>query len=74
MPNICEDVFHLIGDSAYPCKKWILVPFKDYGHLTSAQRNFNDKLSQCSVKIENAFGLLKIRFRQLQRTDFNTRT
>lgn len=29
------------------------------------QKQFNQKLSQCRVKVEDAFGLLKQRFRQL---------
>lgn len=55
----------LLGDSAYPCMKRLMVPYKDNGHLTRAQRNFNQKLSSCRVVIENAFGTLKQRFRQL---------
>ncbi|EZA61930.1 hypothetical protein X777_04741, partial [Ooceraea biroi] len=35
----------------------------DNGHLTRAQRRFNQKLSSCRV-VENAFGCLKQRFRQ----------
>lgn len=54
-----------MGDSAYPCLKQLLVPYKDNGHLTRAQRIFNSKLSSCRVVIENAFGCLKQRFRQL---------
>lgn len=54
-----------MGDSAYPCLKQVLVPYKDNGHLTHAQRTFNSKLSSCRVVVENAFGCLKQRFRQL---------
>lgn len=54
-----------MGDSAYPCLKQLIVPYKDNGHLTRAQRMFNQKLSSCRVVIENAFGCLKQRFRQL---------
>lgn len=42
-----------------------MVPYRDNGHLTQAQRNFNYKLSSCRIIIENAFGILKQRFRQL---------
>lgn len=42
-----------------------MVPYRDNGHLTRTQRNFNRKLSSCRVIIENAFGCLKQRFRQL---------
>lgn len=42
-----------------------IVPYKDNGHLTRKQKMFNQKLSSCRVVIENAFGILKQRFRQL---------
>lgn len=57
--------YYLLGDSAYPCLTHLMVPYRDNGHLTRAQRNFNRKLSSCHVIIENAFGCLKQRFRQL---------
>lgn len=63
--NLCGDNYYLLGDSAYPCLKQLIVPYKDNGHLTRAQRSFNQKLSSCRVVIENAFGCLKQRFRQL---------
>ncbi|XP_019698986.1 putative nuclease HARBI1 isoform X2 [Harpegnathos saltator] len=55
----------LLGDSAYPCLKQLITPYKDNGHLTQAQRNFNRRLSSCRIIIENTFGCLKQRFRQL---------
>ncbi|KAK5648171.1 hypothetical protein RI129_003063 [Pyrocoelia pectoralis] len=63
--------YHLIGDSAYPIREWLLTPFKDYGNVTEQQKNYNKKLSRARVKIENSFVLLKGRFRQLQRVDFH---
>lgn len=63
--ELCTNSYHLLGDSAYPCLKGLLVPYRDNGHLTRAQRTFNRKLSSCRVIIENAFGCLKQRFRQL---------
>ncbi|XP_011700942.1 PREDICTED: putative nuclease HARBI1 [Wasmannia auropunctata] len=63
--QLCEDNYFLVGDSAYPCLKQLLVPYKDNGHLTRNQKIFNQKLSSCRVIIENAFGCLKQRFRQL---------
>lgn len=65
MLSIFLDNYYLLGDSAYPCLKQLIVPYRDNGHLTRAQRNFNQKLSSCRVIIENAFGCLKQRFRQL---------
>lgn len=55
----------MLGDSAYPCISRLIVPFKDNGRLTRVQRKFNQKLSSCRVVVENAFGCLKQRFRQL---------
>ncbi|XP_071577182.1 putative nuclease HARBI1 [Temnothorax nylanderi] len=63
--ELCTDNYHLLGDSAYPCLIGLMVPYRDNGHLTRAQRTFNRKLSSCRVIIENAFGCLKQRFRQL---------
>lgn len=63
--NLLSDNYLLLGDSAYPCLKELIVPYRDNGHLTRAQRSFNQKLSSCRVIIENAFGCVKQRFRQL---------
>ncbi|XP_012542720.3 LOW QUALITY PROTEIN: putative nuclease HARBI1 [Monomorium pharaonis] len=63
--ELCADNYILLGDSAYPCLKELIVPYRDNGHLSRAQRIFNQKLSSCRVIIENAFGCLKQRFRQL---------
>lgn len=56
---------HIIGDKAHPCLQELQVPFKDNGHLTNAQRNYNFQLSKARSTIERAFGLLKKRFRCL---------
>jgi len=42
-----------------------MVPYRDYGTLTEKQRFFNKRFCATRVLIENAFGLLKGRFRQL---------
>lgn len=42
-----------------------MTPYRDNGHLTGAQKDFNIKLSSCRVSIEHSFGILKQRFRQL---------
>lgn len=55
---------YLLRDSAYPCLSNLIVPYRDNGHLTRAQTNFNIRLSSCRV-VENAFGCLKQKFRQL---------
>ncbi|KAK5639435.1 hypothetical protein RI129_011927 [Pyrocoelia pectoralis] len=57
---------HFLGDSAYPLKIKLLVPFRDNGHLTNIQRNYNTKHSKNRVVIEQAFAFLKGRFRRLK--------
>lgn len=56
----------LLGDSAYPCLNWLISPFKDNGNLTENQKIFNYRHSSTRIVIENAFGLLKGRFRRLK--------
>ncbi|KAK5648415.1 hypothetical protein RI129_003307 [Pyrocoelia pectoralis] len=57
---------YLLGDSAYPLRQFIMVPFRDNGHLTESQKKFNQKLSSTRVVIENTFGRLKGLFRRLK--------
>lgn len=57
---------HLIGDSAYPLGTKLMVPYKDNGHLSNIQKNYNTKHSKSRVIIEQAFALLKGRFRRLK--------
>ncbi|KAK4886311.1 hypothetical protein RN001_002582 [Aquatica leii] len=70
--ELCGVDFHILGDAAYPLKQFLITPYRDYGNLSPEQTIFNMKFSRARVKIENAFGLLKQRFRQLIRTDFDT--
>lgn len=57
---------HLVGDLAYKLTNYLIVGFKDTGVLTNRQKNFNAKLNQIRVVVENAFALLKGRFRRLK--------
>lgn len=47
--------YYLLGDSAYPCNKYLITPYKNNGHLTRAQKQFNIKLSSGRVCIEQRF-------------------
>lgn len=60
---------HIIADGGYPLRRWILTPYRDNGHLTQEQKNYNYKLSSNRVVVERAFGLLKGRFRRLRYLD-----
>lgn len=55
--------YYLLGDSAYPNTTYLIAPYKDNGHLTRRQRNFN---SSTRVAIEQTCGMLKGRFRILR--------
>ncbi|XP_071649930.1 putative nuclease HARBI1 [Temnothorax longispinosus] len=64
--NLISPNTHLIGDSAYPLSRFLLVPYKDNGHLTVEQMRYNQKLNSIRSIIERAFGLLKGKFRKLK--------
>ncbi|XP_066590572.1 uncharacterized protein [Prorops nasuta] len=51
---------HLIGDSAYPLSKLLLTPYKDNGHLSTVQTNYNNKLCRTRVIIERAFEMIPL--------------
>ncbi|KAG5874829.1 hypothetical protein JTB14_009288 [Gonioctena quinquepunctata] len=57
---------HLIGDKAYPCLQELIPPYKNNGHFTDAQKNFNFLLSRTRATIERSFCLLQKRFRCLK--------
>lgn len=59
------DECHLVGDQAYKLHENLLVPYRDNGHLTERQRNYNFLHSSTRIFIERAFALLKQRFRSL---------
>lgn len=62
-------MYHIVGDSAFQLTTYVMVPYKDYGHLTQRQRRYNTVLSKTRCVIENAFGWLKGRFRRLKYID-----
>ena len=49
--------------------RWLITPFRDNGHLTLRQRQFNTALSAVLQKVERSFSLLKGRWRKLQYLD-----
>uniref|UniRef100_A0A3B1KAW0 DDE Tnp4 domain-containing protein n=1 Tax=Astyanax mexicanus TaxID=7994 RepID=A0A3B1KAW0_ASTMX len=64
--SLAPQGMYMIGDSAYPLLLQLMRPFRDNGHLTARQRNFNRKLNSARVVTEHAFGILKTKFRRLQ--------
>lgn len=53
------------GDSAYPLQRWLMTPVRS--PQTQQEENYNDAHSRTRVAIEQCFGILKMRFRCLQR-------
>lgn len=56
---------HLVADAAYTLHNNVMTPYRDNGHLTEGQKNYNYCHSRARIAIERAFGLLKGRFRSL---------
>lgn len=55
----------IIGDPAYKVTTWLMKPYSQTGLLSNDHRIFNRKLSSVRVVVEQAFGLLKGRWRCL---------
>ncbi|KAH6946828.1 hypothetical protein HPB50_015415 [Hyalomma asiaticum] len=71
LPTLCQvNKHHILGDAAYAIREHLLTPFKNYGNMTPDKSRFNYRLSSTRVVTENAFALLKQRFRQLRYIEF----
>ena len=57
--NLFPRKTHLLGDSAYPLKRWVLTPFRDNGRLTRRQKRYNFVHSSTRMIVERSLGLLK---------------
>ncbi|XP_064475621.1 putative nuclease HARBI1 [Ornithodoros turicata] len=54
-----------VGDRAYPLQPWLMTPVRSPS--TPEEQRFNSAHSRTRVRIEHCFGVLKMRFRCLQR-------
>ncbi|XP_064462036.1 putative nuclease HARBI1 [Ornithodoros turicata] len=69
----CHKGYHSINvlavsnsrDSAYPLQPWLMTPVRT--PTTQEEEDYNDAHSRTRVRIEHCFGMLKMRFRCLQR-------
>jgi len=59
--------YAFVGDEAFPLKLYMLRPYSR-DNLTDAQRIFNYRLSRARRVIENAFGILTVRWQILLNT------
>ena len=55
----------IVGDSTYPIQTWLwlLKPFSNITSIDPRQKCFNYSLSRAHIVVENAFGILKARWR-----------
>lgn len=65
-PTLIPEETHILRDSAYSLKPYLLTPYRDNGHLSARQKLYNQKLSSKRIVIEQAFGRLRCRFRRLK--------
>lgn len=56
---------HIIGDAAYGIHPHVMMPFRNNGHLTDQQINFNYCLLSTRIAVEHAIESLKMHFRIL---------
>lgn len=57
-----DDLQYLLGDLAYPLRSWMIVPFRDDGHLTDAKHRFNFLHSSLRRSVECSYGMLKMKW------------
>ncbi|XP_065310694.1 putative nuclease HARBI1 [Dermacentor albipictus] len=57
----------LLGDSAYPLEPWLITPVPGHPALSSPEGRFNQAHASMRSVVERCIGLMKSRFRCLQR-------
>lgn len=72
LPELCSGGDqHLVGDETYPLSNHLMTPFKPSEKMNDVKIHFNECLKKSCQPVEQAFCLLKQRFRQLSRLDFH---
>lgn len=61
------DLYHILGDGAYPLSRKVLIPFSGAEANEDYKRTYNYYLSQLRIRIEMAFGRLTTKWRILRR-------
>ncbi len=56
------DATFMLADAAFQLREFCMTPFRDNGRLGHRERMFNKCHAQARVRIENAFGILKMRW------------
>ncbi|XP_037503454.1 putative nuclease HARBI1 [Rhipicephalus sanguineus] len=65
--RIAEPGEYLLGDSGYPLEPWLLIPVSGDPSVHSAEGRFNAEHITMRSIVERCIGMLKARFRCLQR-------
>jgi hypothetical protein len=69
--ELFNDQQYVIGDKAYPCKKFCIPPFIERYNITQREKDFNTRHASTRQVIERSFALLFGRFRRLRYLDMN---
>ena len=63
LPNDDEDIpFHIVGDDAFALTEHLMKPYTNLGQVEH-ERIYSYRLSRARRIVENAFGLMQLRFR-----------